>query len=175
MRNSETKYKLVQSGFAVLGYPSLEEACAKEEGFAITREPHEEELERIKLLEAVAQILLVNFLDQVELPPCKIIKDEGASWRGLATCIPLKHPITVSAQMPIRYQLAHIALKRSLLLSDDFGAVLSSYLHEIAHMFGPEGSASFSKALTVLLEITLCNTQLIEYYHKHWRGLALST
>jgi len=90
----------------------------------------------------------------------------------MATCIPLKNPITVSARIPIRYHLAHIALKRSLLLSADFGAVLSTYLHEIAHMFGPEGSASFSKALTALLEITLCNARLIEYYHEQWHALA---
>jgi len=172
LRSSETKYKLVQSGFTLLGYPSLEEACAAAEGFAVTREPHAEEITRIKVLEAVAQILLVNYLQQVELPPCKIIKDEGASWRGMATCIPLKNPITVSARIPIRYHLAHIALKRSLLLSADFGAVLSTYLHEIAHMFGPEGSASFSKALTALLEITLCNARLIEYYHEQWHALA---
>ncbi len=171
LRNSETKYKLVQSGFALLGYPSLEEACAKEEGFAVTREPLEQELARIKLLEAVAQILLVTYLQQIELPPCKIIKDEGASWRGMATCVPIKTPITVSAPMPIRYRLSHIALKRSLLLSDDFGAVLSTYLHEVAHMFGPEGSASFSKALTFLLEITLRNPKLIQYYCERWQTL----
>ena len=88
--------------------------------------------------------------------------------------IPLKNPITVSPCMPIRYHLAHIALKRSLLLSADFGAVLSTYLHEIAHMFGPDGSASFSKALTALLEITLCNPWLIEPYREQWRSLPLA-
>lgn len=48
--------------------------------------------------------------------------------------------------------------KRSLLLEGDFGAIGSTYLHEIAHMFGDEGSASFSRALTELLEITLRQT-----------------
>lgn len=90
----------------------------------------------------------------------------------MATCIPLKNPIAVSAQMPIRYHLSHIALKRSLLLSDDFGAENSTYLHKVAHMFGAEGSASFSRALTVLLEITLRNSKLIEYYHEQWHALA---
>ena len=171
LRNAETKYHLVQTGFAALGYASLEETCDKAEGFAITREPDEEEIKRIKLLEAVSQILLADFLKAVELPPCKIIKHDAASWRGMANCIPLKRPITVSPRMHIRYRLSQIALKRSLLFEGDFGAVLSTYLHEIAHMFGNEGSASFSKALTELLEITLSNTRIVELFREQWQKL----
>ena len=127
--------------------------------------------QRIKLLEAVSQILLADFLKAVELPPCKIIKHDAASWRGMANCIPLKRPITVSPRMHIRYRLSQIALKRSLLFEGDFGAVLSTYLHEIAHMFGNEGSASFSKALTELLEITLSNTRIVELFREQWQKL----
>lgn len=169
VRSSATKYQLVQTGFATLGYPALEEACEKAEGFAITREPDEAEAKRIQRLEVVSQLLLASFLKEVEWPQCKIIKYDAAVWRGMANCIPLKKPITISPRMHIRYRLSHIALKRSLLLEGDFGAVLSTYLHEIAHMFGNEGSASFSKALTELLEITLSNTRMIEFYREQWQ------
>lgn len=172
LRNAERKQQLVQSGFAALGYPSLEEACAQADGFAITREPDAEERKRIQLLETLCQLLLGDFLQKVELPPCQIIKYEGASWRGMATCIPLKTPIPVSSRMNIRYQLSYIALKRSLLFDSEFGVVLSTYLHEVAHMFGSEGSAAFSKALTELLEITLCHTRIIEAFREQWQKLA---
>jgi hypothetical protein len=69
------------------------------------------------------------------------------------------------------YRLSHIALKRSLLIEGNFGLALSTYLHEIAHMFGHEGPASFSKALTELLEIALCHTQIIELYREQWQKL----
>ena len=58
-------------------------------------------------------------------------------------------------------------------MEGDFSAVLSTYLHEIAHMFGTDGSASFSKALTELLEITLRHPRLIEFYREQWHHLAL--
>jgi len=173
VRSAATKYQLVQTGFATLGYAALEEVCEKAEGFAITREPDEEESKRIQLLEAVSQLLLAGFLKDVELPKCKIIKYDAAAWRGMANCIPLKRPITISPRMHIRYRLSHIALKRSLLIDGDFGAVLSTYLHEIAHMFGNEGSASFSKALTELLEITLSNTRVIEFYREQWQKVGV--
>lgn len=172
LRLSETKYRLVQSGFAALGYLSLETACANDDGFALTREPNAEEIERIRLLESLSKILLADFFREVAVPACKVIKHDAASWQGMANCIPLKKPIRVSSRLQIRYRLSHIALKSSLLMEGEFGVVLSTYLHEIAHMFGAEGSASFSRALTELLEITLRNTLLIEHYHKQWQALS---
>ena len=173
LRMVNTKYRLVQPGFMALGYPLLEEVCEKDEGFAVTREPTDDERQRINVLEAVAQTLLSNFRAEIALPPCKIIQYDAASWQGIANCFPLKKTIPVSARLQLRYRLSQIALKRSLLMEGDFSAVLSTYLHEIAHMFGTDGSASFSKALTELLEITLRHPRLIEFYREQWQHLAL--
>ena len=38
-------------------------------------------------------------------------------------------------------------------------------------MFGGDGSASFSHAMTELLEIVLMNTELIEVFRKKWKQI----
>lgn len=173
LRSSTTKYRLVQDGFSALGYPSLEEMCQKDDGFTVTRDPNEQEAKMIELLELLTKIILADLFQDVELPECKIVKHESAVWTGMATCIPLKKPIKVPSGMKIRYRLSHIAIKSSLLTQEHFGAALSTYLHEIAHMFGSDSSASFSKALTEILDIALSNTQIIEAFREKWRETAI--
>ena len=67
----------------------------------------------------------------------------------------------------VRYRLPYIALEKSLLHTDAFGEALSTYFHELAHMFGGHRSVSFSHALSKLMEITLSNAGLIAEWEKN--------
>ncbi len=168
-RDSAKKYRLVQDGFLELEYPTLEEVCEQHDGFSIVREPEGKEVKRIQVMEALASLLLSELLEHKKLPPCKIIISDRAIWNGMAICIPLKHPLTVSGGLKLRYRLPYVALKKYLLRKDNFGCALSTYLHELAHMFGGDGSAHFSRAITEILEITLTHNQLIDQFRKKWQ------
>jgi hypothetical protein len=67
--------------------------------------------------------------------------------------------------------LPYVALKGDLLAPSCFGNALSTYLHEIAHMFGSDGSASFSHALSKVLDITLTHSRLISHWQQEWESL----
>ena len=172
LRDSYVKYRMVQEAFSRLGYPTLEDVCEKHDGFSVVREPDEKEAVRIKLLEGLASLLMAEFLEgkDVEIPPCKIIKSERAVWSGMANCHTIKPSIPTSRNLRIRFRLSFVALKEKYLEKDRFADALSSYLHEMAHMFGSDGSASFSRALTELLHIVVEQSGVIEVFRKVWEG-----
>ncbi|MEA1967803.1 MAG: hypothetical protein U9N77_06255 [Thermodesulfobacteriota bacterium] len=161
-------FRLVQGAFVELGYPVLEDVCEKNGGFSITCEPNVSEKKRIAIIEQLVQNLIPALFTKIEMPPCKIIKNERASWQGMTTCIPLNDCLHDFYGIPIRYQLPYIALKKSLLQADAFGEALSTYFHELAHMFGGHRSVYFSRALSTLMEITLSNAGLIAEWQKKW-------
>lgn len=168
LRDSEKKYRLVQDGFGALGYPTLEQLCEEHGGFSVVRDPHGKEIELIQLIEAATSALLGDFLKNKRLPPCKIIRSESAVWSGMTSCVALKQPECTSMGLKIRYDLPYVGLKKGLLDKGHFGNALSTYLHELAHMFGGDRSATFSRALTKILDISLTNSRLIGQFQKKW-------
>lgn len=162
----------MQEGFIALGYPTLEEVCEKNGGFSIVREPQAEEIYLINLLEEFTIKLFKDFFGNEVLPPCKIIKTENAVWTGMALCIPLKKPVFNPAGLKIRYQLPYLALKSRLLTQSSFPEALSTYLHELAHVFGGDHSANFSRGITEVLDRIIKNAALVEDFAARWeRGL----
>jgi len=172
LRTSGKDYRLVQEAFQALGYTTLEDACEQDDGFSVARKPTALESRRIQMLEELVSLLLPELLDRIELPPCKIIKSERAAWQGMTTCIPIKGEPPRFRGLSLRYRLPYVALKEVLLHSDHFGNAVSTYLHELAHMFGGDSSASFSRALSELMEITLSNSRLIAQWQDQWEKLA---
>ena len=168
LKQSTTSFRLVQSAFLKLGYPLLEDLCEKDDGFSVTREPDPLEKDRITMLERFILSLLPDLFTNLEIPPCKLIKSERAAWQGMAICVPLTTPSGHFRGIPIRYRLPYVALKPSLLQSRNFGNALSTYLHELAHMFGGDRSAAFSHALSELMEITLSQARLIADWQEEW-------
>lgn len=168
---SDKKYRLVQEGFSALGYPTLEEVCEKNGGFSVIREPISEEISMINLLEEFTIIVFQGFFGNGDLPPCKIIKTENAVWMGMASCVPLANPVINSAGLKIRYQLPYIAMKRRLFSQSSFPEALSTYLHELAHIFGGDQSSGFSKGITKILDYVIKNTALVENFAARWREM----
>jgi hypothetical protein len=168
LRTSGTDYRLVQEAFLALGYPTLEDACEQAGGFSVARQPTALESKRIRIIEELVSLLFPELLDLIELPPCRIIKSERAAWQGMTTCVPINGERLKFRGLPLRYRLPYVALKEGLLRSGHFGNALSTYLHELAHVFGGDSSASFSRALSELMEITLSNSRLIAQWQDQW-------
>ena len=166
--HSGQSLRLVQDAFCLLGYPTLETVCEQNDGFSVTRNPGAFEQSRVEMLERFVQILLPELFADLPLPPCKIIKSERAGWRGMAICMPIATRTHQFRGILVRYQLPYVALKASLLHSDNFGNALSTYLHELAHMFGGDRSASFSHALSELMEVILSHARLIAECQEQW-------
>lgn len=171
LRHAPGKKRLVQRAFTALGYPTLEEACEADDGFSITRPPTPREQPYIDLLEELVQILLPNAKKLIELPPCRVIKRTAAVWQGMTSCLPIKGAEIYFLNQLVRYRLSYIALREELLWPHDFGNALSTWLHELAHIFGGDRSASFSRALSELMQIILDKAQIIAEYQKRWEQL----
>ena len=164
LKSCGKKCRLVQDGFSALGYKTLEQLCEEHDGFATVRSPSEEEQLRIDLLERIASVLLPELLEKTALPPCKIIESDLAAWQGMTECFRLRSSQKAFRGLKIRYRLPYVALQSGLLEKERFSEALSCYMHELAHMFGGEGSASFANALTEMLEIALANAKLVDAY-----------
>ncbi len=171
LRGSSRKMRLVQRAFSFLGYPTLEEACEANDGFSTTRAPTPREQPYIDLLEELVQILLPDWPEFIELPPCKIIRLSSAVWQGMTSCLPIKGADLRFLGLTVRYRLAYIALREELLDPHQFGNALSTWLHELAHIFGGDRSASFSRALSELMQIVLDHTRIIAAYQNRWEQL----
>ncbi len=154
--------------FRALGYADLEDACAEADGFTITRDPDLGETRRIAILESVAKTLLPDLMERIELPPCKVIENPCAAWQGMTTCIRVEDASTRWCGLRIRYRLPYVALKATLLQQDGLGDALSTYLHELGHMFGGDSSASFSHALSEMLSATVAHAVQIGDWQRDW-------
>jgi len=168
LRTSKTRYRLVQSAFISMGYPTVEDACGADDGFSVAHDPVVSERGYIRMLEKVALCLLSDLFSKIALPPCKIIESKNAVWQGMTVIIPRKDRSLRFRGLPVRYRLPYVALKQELLTPDAFGRALSTYLHEIAHMFGTESSAAFSNALTELMHLVVTHSEMIAECRMEW-------
>lgn len=168
LSHSDNEYRLVQEGFIALGYPVLEEICEKNGGLSIVREPLAEEIPLIILLEEFTTMLFKGFFGNEGLPSCKIIKTEEAVWRGMALCVPLKKYVVNPAGIKIRFSLPYIAMKSRLFTQFSFHEALSTYLHELAHVFGGDQSASFSRGVSEILDYIIKSARLVEDFSAKW-------
>ncbi|QEN05600.1 hypothetical protein EW093_13045 [Thiospirochaeta perfilievii] len=66
-----------------------------------------------------------------------------------------------------------IDLFKDLFNKNSFHSALSTYLHELCHMFGGDKSAKFSLVLTKAIEILIANNHKINNYKKDWVAVGL--
>jgi len=170
MRHSENSFRLVQEGFSLLGYPTLEDVCARHGGFTVVHDPNEMEILQIRKLETIVAKIIPNL--PFELPPCKMIISETATWRGMAICVRLAKSSMSYRNILIRFHLPYIAIKRSLLMSVEPNVALGTYLHELAHVFGGDSSANFSRGLSEFLDAVLTSAGEIQKWKAVWSETA---
>jgi hypothetical protein len=89
----------------------------------------------------------------------------------MAECITLTKPRYNSEGFKIRSELRSICLKLNLFKNDSFDDALSTYLHELAHIFGSDNSVNFSKALTTILSKIIYNAENISKYKEQWKDI----
>ncbi len=170
LKNNERPYRLVQQAFRLLGYQSLEAACEKAGGFSLLRSPTSDEQACLALIEKLAAEIFPSLHKISGNPPTFIIRNEQSAWLGMANCLPAKEPAFFKGY-PVQFRLSYVALKPSLIQQDRFGAVLGTYIHEIAHVFGGDRSASYSYGLTSLMETLLDKVQIIADCQTQWEHL----
>ncbi len=154
-----------------MGYPELETLCEENDGFNLTREPTKEERKYVALLEGAALSLFGDFMNEMELPPCRVIKNPGGVWVGMTSCIRLPKLEMTPAGHKLRFRLPYIALKSHLFGRKRFGEALSTYLHELAHSFGGDQSRSFSRVVTEFLEIAIIHSHTLEKFRLLWEKI----
>lgn len=162
--------QLVQEAFGRLGYQTLEEACQRAAGFSTPRPPDAFERARIELLEALACRLAPDLFERTGFPICQVIESDTAIWQGMASCVRVSGRLEHFRGIPIRYRQQYVAIKRYVLVSARLGTALSTYLHEVAHVFGGDRSAAFSEALSALMAVLVENADTIGEWRERWEA-----
>jgi hypothetical protein len=68
----------------------------------------------------------------------------------------------------VRYRLPYVAINETLLRSGPLGPALSTYLHELAHMFGGDNTTAFGHALSEMLSRTILHAGEIAAQMRQW-------
>ena len=68
-----------------------------------------------------------------------------------------------------RYRIQYVYLKKTIFRPDGFYDALSTYTHEMCHMFGGDSSKSFSGALTLAMEILLLHNPEVQAGRHAWQ------
>jgi len=172
LRQTGRRVRLVQNGFAALGYPDLESACELEHGFARAREPEAAEARYLAVLEQLIRASFPRVLPEEGLPAVRVIDNATAAWRGSSDNLPAADQARTAGGGKVRYRQSYIALGRSLLAPEQFAEALATYLHELAHVHGGDRSAAFSAALTDLIAAVAGVPEALLDARQRWQALA---
>lgn len=169
LSQQDTQYLLVKDTFEVLGYPSLEEKCEEKGGFVLDEEVNGE-LERncFTVLEEICETIFASFFITDEWPKPRIITNPKAAYHGMAVVHKRKNYITNNKGLKIRYDISKIYLKKDIFCLEGYYDGLSTYIHELCHMFGGDASVSFSQALTYAIELLMENHALVLEEKAKW-------
>jgi hypothetical protein len=156
LSQQSTKYVLVKNTFSKLGYPSLEEVCEEAGGFTVNESVNNPlHKEAFRILENLCKEIFKGFFIVECWPIPKMITNSDASYHGMAVLNKKKIFVKNSMSLNIKYDITEIYLKKEIFYTEGFYDALSTYVHELCHMFGGDSSASFSYALTYAVEILL--------------------
>jgi hypothetical protein len=136
-------------------------------GFTDPRPPRGDEIVRLEFLGRCVGALIPE-LGERGLPDVRVFDDCATAFWGLAACKPAPRPFERLLGFPVRYVLSEISVNATLLRSGDFAEILSTCLHEVAHMFGRDESSAFSRVLTFLIEVTIRERETIARFQEEW-------
>lgn len=171
LNQQKKKFLTVQDRFARLGYPSLEDECAANGGFVCDDEPNEKQTEYFEILEDLIETLYKGFFVFMEAKPAKkIITNDRSSYHGMAKIYPCRKKVMNNRGVYVRNTVGEVYLKKSILKKEMFYDALSTYVHELCHMFGGDSSNNFSQALTFAMEILLANSDVVNSYKEKWEA-----
>lgn len=152
-----------------LGYDTLENECERHGGFVVDDSVSEViEVAGFQLLEDICKEIFDGYFVLKQWPEHKIIVNDRASYHGMATVYKRKQMILNNYGLYIRYDVKKIYLKKSIFKKDGYYDGLSTYVHELCHMFGGDSSVSFSLALTYAMELLMRNPVIVKYGYEKW-------
>ena len=164
------KYTLVGEPFSLLGYSSLEDECRRNGGLVKDDDIHTEiEKNCFLILEDTCKKLFADFFIADPWPTHKIITNPKATYHGMATIYKNKRKQFNKMHLCIKNKIDCVYLKQSIINPEKFYDGLSTYVHEMSHMFGGDASENFSLGLTLAMEILLQNTAIVKSAHQKWR------
>ncbi len=162
-------YIFTKEIFTLLGYKTLEALCEEHGGFA-ENDSVRNFIEKncFELLDQFSDAIFKDFFVMEKKPEIMVIRNNTSIAQGLAclTKMPGKH--YNKCNIRIRYKLIKVYLKHNVFAEDKFHMALSTYIHELCHIFGGDASSSFSEALTYAMTILLVNSEAITYFEKQW-------
>lgn len=172
LNHQEQKYVLVKDTFESLGYNSVEQLCELNGGFTQKVNANDIECQCFVILENICRKIFYNFfvIDDV-WPEWNIILNERAICHGMAVVVKKKKKEINDFGNVIKNDILEIHLKRSIFSMEGFYDALTTYVHEMCHMFGGDSSDSFSLALTKAMEILMLNHDVILQGHAKWKSL----
>ena len=127
-----------------------------------------QEQQKIEILTAAAEHIVPDLVAEIGTPPCWIIKNNRAVWQGMTSCVPGPLAAVRWRGLRVRYRLPYVAVHEALLRDSTFGDALGTYLHELAHVFGGDSSASFSDALTEMMAAVCGQAKVLEQLQQRW-------
>ena len=166
------EYKMVKNSFSLIGYRFLEDVCDERGGFVDEiRRPDDIENNAFDIMNSIVDTVCKDFFMLDSIPEPLIITNEKVICQGMANVIKIKENKVNKIGQKIRYRHNNIYLLEKEFQSGKFYEALTTYLHELCHMFGGDSSASFSHSLTVVMEIVMKNHILLDIKKKEWDDL----
>lgn len=163
-------YRLVRYSFVGLKYEILEDVCSRNNGFMTgNRTANEQELSRYRILEKlIGETFEGFFAFEPSWPELCVITNPEAACKGAAYLTKKKTPVRNDVGLIIQYDLESVHMMERLFLRDSFSEALSTYVHELCHVFGGDASPRFTIALSVSMEILMRNNQSVARSQKSW-------
>ena len=171
LKQQVQKYILVKDSFGLMGYPSLEEECEKKGGFVVDDNANSIQKRCFIVLEDICRELFEGFFEVEATPERKIITNPCAVYHGMAVTYKKRKPSHNIIGIVIRYDIGKIYLKSEVFRTEGYYDALSTYVHEMCHMFGGDASASFSQALTLATELLLENHEKVKKGKIKWNQI----
>lgn len=172
LKSQDTKYLLVKDTFKQLNYPTLEQKCAESCGFVFDdRVSDKIENECFRILEEITQKIYEGFIIISKWPERRLITNERAIYHGMALTFKKRKHLMNNVGLKIRYDIRKIYLKKSIFRRDRYYDALSTYIHELCHIFGGDSSHSFSSGLSHAMEILLNHSSEIAAGKEQWERL----
>lgn len=170
------KYTLVSGAFCMLGYPTLEDLCEKNGGFTVNEEPNAYQNNGYQILEELVLKIYKGFfgIKRKQFPDRKIIINDQAVYNGMASLVKLSsqdRKLKNCVGLSFRYKINSIYLKKNIFRKLNFYNGLSTYIHELCHMFGGDASDNFSLALTLAMQILLEHRNEVEIAKQKWENV----
>ncbi len=171
LKNQYKKYILVKDTFRLLGYRSLEEECDINDGFVEDDNANSIQEKGFSIFEDICNSIFQGFFIYQRKPKRKIITNYTACYHGMAVTYKKRHFEMNNMGLKVVSEIDKIYLKKEIFNMDGYYDGLSTYIHEMCHMFGGDATISFSRSLTYATEILLKNHSVIADGKRKWEDV----